>query len=351
MKRFENNWKLTFSYGTVVELCIPRDRHRRSAKRYRGLANVTTRRARKGFNLKFNPDSHWSAAFYKGLNRLQYEDGHQILNINRDDAAGFRLDTITTCKQYATPVVQGSEVFTTRTDYVNKYPSIIQTTSYNFTKTNTTPEVCVGVVKAVQKNPAQHYSDLLMLSQKDELRPVFQTSTGSPKLIDCIRVDGATDEGPGHENVQYLWTNWHLTQSKAVTLVTSRSSGSSYLNRVELQNGSLSLGHANTFIPSTLNGSCMDQTTGSVDQEKLKQNLNLAISAYISRVDGCACGNGTIKLFRGSDSIEFQAISGHLDIFLKGSKKQREELCTQHPDVFEQFSKVWNVRKKHMVKG
>ena len=50
------------AYGTVVELCIPRNNRRRSAKRYRSLAQVTTRRARKGFNLRFNPDKHWSAA-------------------------------------------------------------------------------------------------------------------------------------------------------------------------------------------------------------------------------------------------------------------------------------------------
>lgn len=35
-------------------------------------------------------------------------------------------------------------------------------------------------------------------------------------------------------------------------MVTARSGGASYLNRVELQNGCLSLGHANIFIPSTL---------------------------------------------------------------------------------------------------
>ncbi len=29
--------------------------------------------------------------------------------INRDDASGFRLDTITTFKQYATPVVTGMD--------------------------------------------------------------------------------------------------------------------------------------------------------------------------------------------------------------------------------------------------
>ena len=64
-----------FSFGTVVELCIARNKRRRSAKRYRGVAQVTTRRARKGFTLRYNPDAHWSSAFYKGLNKLQYVDG------------------------------------------------------------------------------------------------------------------------------------------------------------------------------------------------------------------------------------------------------------------------------------
>ena len=112
------------SYGSIVELCIPRNKRRRSAKRYKGLARVTTRRARKGFTLKYNPDAHWSAAFYKGLNSIQYVDGRFILNINRDDAANFRLDTLTTCKQHPNPVVQGKDILTTRTDYVNRYPSV-----------------------------------------------------------------------------------------------------------------------------------------------------------------------------------------------------------------------------------
>ena len=54
----------------------------------------------KGSTFVFNPDKHWSAAFYKGLNKLQYADGRDMVNINRDDATGFRLDTLTTCKQY-----------------------------------------------------------------------------------------------------------------------------------------------------------------------------------------------------------------------------------------------------------
>ena len=263
----------TFSYGTVVELCIPRNKKRRSAKRYHSAARVTTRRARKGFNLRYNPDVHWSSALYKGLNQLQYADGRDMLNLNRDDAAGFRLDTLTTCNQYASPIVQGGEILTTRTDYVNKYPSVLPTTCYNLSFTGTTQEICVGIVKAPkvhQKNPTQHAADLEILEDKEELSPAFTNpTTGLRKSIDCIRVDGAMDEGPSHEEVQYWWTKRHLMREKVVTIVTTRSSGSSYLNRVELQNGCLSRGHANTFIPSTLAGSCVDPETGVIDTSKL----------------------------------------------------------------------------------
>jgi len=62
-------------------------------------------------------------------------------------------------------------------------------------------------------------------------------------------VDGAGDKGPSHVEVQFYWTKYHIMQQKVATLVTTRDSGSSYLNKVELQNGCLSLGHANLFIP------------------------------------------------------------------------------------------------------
>ncbi len=55
-----------------------------------------------------------------------------------------------------------------------------------------------------------------------------------------VTVDGASDEGPGHKEVQYWWTVRHIEKKKLATLITTRSSGSSYLNRVELQNGCLS---------------------------------------------------------------------------------------------------------------
>lgn len=38
--------------------------------------------------MKYNLDQHWSAAFYRGLDALQLNDGTDILNINCDDQAG-----------------------------------------------------------------------------------------------------------------------------------------------------------------------------------------------------------------------------------------------------------------------
>ena len=144
-RHLEEIYHHKFSRGTVVQLCVARNNRHRSAKNCRGAAKVT---CCKGFKLRYNPDSHWSAALYKGLNFIQLTDGSDITNINWDDASGYRLDTLFTNRQHRTPVVQGHDTLTTHTDYVNKYPSILQTTSYNFSSTTTTGELCAGVVKA-----------------------------------------------------------------------------------------------------------------------------------------------------------------------------------------------------------
>lgn len=107
-----------------------------------------------------------------------------------------------------------------------------------------------------------HSADLYMLQTKPELRAAFFTPKGNPKTLECIRVDGASDEGPFHAEVQYWWTERHLSQANVATLVTTRSSGSSYLNRVGLQNGCLSRAHSNLFIRSTLHGSPISTDTG-----------------------------------------------------------------------------------------
>ena len=45
---------------------------------------------------------------------------------------------------------------------------------------------------------------------------------GIPKSTDCIRVDGAADEGPNHDEVQFYWTQRHILRNKLATLVTTQ---------------------------------------------------------------------------------------------------------------------------------
>ena len=144
-------------------MCLARNQRRRSAARYKAEANVIQRRAQKGFNLKYNPDQHWSAAFYAALDKLQYQDGQNIANLGRNDEAGFRLDTMTMHKLHSTLGIKGIRQLTTYTDYVKRYPSTLQTASYNFPRTQTTGKICCSVEKAAplhKKNVAQHFADL-----------------------------------------------------------------------------------------------------------------------------------------------------------------------------------------------
>ena len=60
-----------------------------------------------------------------------------------------------------------------------------------------------------------------------------------------------------------------------------------------------------------------------MNEYKLKENLALAINAYISWVDGCPCGDTVIRLYEGSDSEFYQNISSSLEVFLKGSVKSK----------------------------
>ena len=94
-RKLKEHYGRDFSYGTIVQLCVLRHKRHWSSKRYTGVANVKYMRARTGFTLKFNPDCKWSRSMYKSLNELE-KDGKRILLINRDDQAGFRLDSKTT---------------------------------------------------------------------------------------------------------------------------------------------------------------------------------------------------------------------------------------------------------------
>ena len=59
----------------------------------------------------------------------------------------------------------------------------------------------MGAVKGAgvcPKDPAQHIADLEMLESCDVVKPLFLNPiTNEPKPIECIRVDGGSDRGPG----------------------------------------------------------------------------------------------------------------------------------------------------------
>ena len=248
-----SHYKRNFSIGTVVQLCAKRNKRHHTSLRHKQVANIRYMRAWKGWNIRLNPDAHWSRNMYKIIDKLQ-KDTKESLSFGRDDQAGFRLDTTFTHKQH--PSLNVTNTVTTHTDFVNKHTTNLQITSYNFPETDAYHETCVGVVKGSyvhEKNPSQHMADLTMLEKKHELAHLF-----TPNNVEYVRVDGASDEGPSHVEVQYLWTERHYRKGTKVTMVTTRCSGDSRLNRVELQNSHLSKGHSNTFIPSTLVGDHTD---------------------------------------------------------------------------------------------
>lgn len=247
VKTYERN----FSIGTVVELCAKKNKRRKASERYKGAANIRYQRAWKGWNVKLNPDNHWSRANYKLLDKIQ-KNTKQSLLIGRDDQAGFRLDSTFTHKQF--PSLSVDKTITTHTDFLNKKSTNLQITSYNIPAGDSNDETCFGVVKGShvhEKSPSQHMADLTMLETK--YKDMFKG-----KEIEFFRVDGASDEGPSHLEVQYLFTERHFRRRTILQMVSSRCSGDSYLNRVELQNSHLARGHSNTFIPSTLHGTPYD---------------------------------------------------------------------------------------------
>lgn len=142
-----------------------------------------------------------------------------------------------------------------------------------------------------------HQTDFL--ETKEELKPAFINPTTNERTkIECIRVDGGNDEGPGHLEVQFFWTKRHLERGTIVQL-----------------------SHANLYIPSTFNGSCMEN--GKVNHKKLSENLNDAIDVYISRVNGCPCGDIQIHFFKDPESKESQKLRDFFKIYVKGTTKKR----------------------------
>ena len=76
----EDKYNAKIGYGTIVQVCVVRNKRKLSAKRYKGVVRVTCRRARKGFNIKFNPDAHYSSAMYKVLDKVQLSNNAMQCN-------------------------------------------------------------------------------------------------------------------------------------------------------------------------------------------------------------------------------------------------------------------------------
>ena len=161
--------------------------------------------------------------------------------------------------------------------------------------------------------------------------------------IECICVDSSSDEGPSHAEVPFLWTERHLNLPTKITLVTTRSSGDSFLNRAELQNGGLSRGHANLFIPSTLYGKPYDEE-GQFDEAKHHANMEAALNQY----NTYACMGTTIKLYRGSTGHDFLDRRSHRLAFLQGRGREKEKLKRENAQEYKYFEIVWKVWQDHL---
>ena len=111
--------------------------------------------------------------------------------------------------------------------------------------------------------------------------------------------------------------------------MTSRHSGGSNLNRVELQNGCEAKARAGLFIPSTLNESNLDMS-GKLDNEKLTRNLEDAIGVYISRVQGATCADAKIQYYTGASSTEYQLLREKLLKYLHAGNSQKAALEKEH---------------------
>ena len=122
-----------------------------------------------------------------------------------------------------------------------------------------------------------------------------------------------------------------------------------FLNRVELQNGCLSLGHANLFIPSMLFGSNIDPETGKIHRERFVSNMEQATEVYINQVNGSPCGETNIHLFKGADSSANQDLCLYLLPYLKGTKAQKERLRQEHTEVYDHIERIWTIHNNHIV--
>ena len=109
-------------------------------------------------------------------------------------------------------------------------------------------------------------------------------------------------------------------------------------------------GHSNTLIPSTLHGAPYHQN-GEYDLDTMKKNICAAIKEYIDRVDGTPVMGTTTRLMLGIEKSSFNSCRSFFLIFLKGKKDSKIKLKRAKPERCKHFSKISNLRERHMVKS
>lgn len=65
-----------------------------------GLANIQVTKGYIGFTLKFSPDYKYSNAVYRMKHHLELNCAHALI-INKDDAAGIKMDSVQANSQFA----------------------------------------------------------------------------------------------------------------------------------------------------------------------------------------------------------------------------------------------------------
>ena len=142
------------------------------------------------------------------------------------------------------------------------------------------------------------------------------------------------------------WMRRHLETKSLAALVSTRNSGASFRNSKALD-GCLALEHANTFIPSTLNGSCVQN--GKVNEEILKKSLDSAIDVYIGHVDKCPCAGTVINLFKGACNTDLQHEQVAVKTFLSGTRKEKELLTSEDSELCAKLNSALELLKMHMM--
>ena len=99
--------------------------------------------------------------------------------------------------------------------------------------------------------------------------------------------------------VQFMWTKRRIKHCQLSAMLTTKIAGGSYLNKVELQNGRLALGHSNIYTTPTTYGT--NFTNRKLEEAKLHQNIKVSIRVYTSQINGVSCGSKPIHLTRGSN--------------------------------------------------